>query len=215
MAQQHTDSTAVQKKIFRKRSKIKRRLKNFWESIMKIGVFIGSLRKDSYNRKIAQTLMQLAPQSLDMQIIEIGQLPFFNQDEEAVPPEAWIQFREKIKPLEAFLLVTPEYNRSIPAALKNALDVGSRPYGENLWHNKPCAVVSASIGAIGGFGANHHLRQSLVFLNAPCMQQPEAYLSFVDKLFDDKGIMNNEGTKTFLSHFMQAFTTWVQTNKEE
>ena len=148
-----------------------------------------------------------------MQIIEIGQLSFFNQDEEAVPPQAWVQFREAIKSLDGFLFVTPEYNRSVPAVLKNALDIGSRPYGQSLWNGKPCAIVSASIGAIGGFGANQHLRQSMVFLNMPCMQQPEAYLSFVDKLLDDKGKINNEGTKNFLSQFMQAFATWVNTNK--
>ncbi len=179
---------------------------------MNIGILIGSLRNDSFNRKIALALMQFAPKSLNMNIIEIGKLPFFNQDEEAKPPQAWVQFREDIKPLDGFLLVTPEYNRSVPAVLKNALDVGSRPYGESVWDGKPCAVVSASIGAIGGFGANHHLRKSLVFLNAPCMQQPEVYLSFVDKLFDDKGNMNNENTKKFLTQFMQTFTKWVQTN---
>lgn len=181
---------------------------------MKIGLIIGSLRKDSFNRKIACTLMDLAPKSLDMKIIEIGKLPFFNQDEEATPPQAWVQFREEIKLLDGFILITPEYNRSVPAVLKNALDVGSRPYGANLWNGKPCAIISSSIGAIGGFGANHHLRQSMVFLNAPCMQQPEAYLSFVDKLFDDKGNMNNEGTKKFLNQFMQTFLTWVQTHKK-
>lgn len=181
---------------------------------MRIGLIIGSLRKDSFNRKIALTLMGHAPKSLNMEIIEIGQLPFFNQDEEESPPQAWVQFRKAIKPLDGFLLITPEYNRSVPAVLKNALDVGSRPYGENLWSGKPCAIISSSIGAMGGFGANHHLRQSMVFLNAPCMQQPEAYLSFVDKLFDDKGNMNNEGTKTFLSQFMQAFLTWVQIQKK-
>ena len=142
---------------------------------MNIGILIGSLRRDSFNRKIALELMRLAPKSVSMKIIEIGQLPFFNQDEEDKPPQAWVQFREEIKPLDGFILVTPEYNRSIPAVIKNALDVGSRPYGKNMWDGKPCAVVSASIGAIGGFGANHHLRQSLVFLNAPCMQQPEVY----------------------------------------
>ena len=182
---------------------------------MKIGVLIGSLRKGSFNRKIAPSLMQVAPKSLEMKVIEIGQLPLFNQDDEAIPPDTWISFRAAIKPLDGILLVTPEYNRSVPAVLKNALDVGSRPYGESIWNAKPCAIVSASIGAIGGFGANHHLRQSLVFLNMPCMQQPEVYLSFVDKLFDEKGDLNNEGTKTFLSRFMEAFAAWVQTNRKE
>ena len=181
---------------------------------MKIGILVGSLRKGSFNRKIAHALMQLAPKSLEMRIIEIGQLPFFNQDDEAIPPEAWVTFRAAIKPLDGFLWVTPEYNRSVPAVLKNALDVGSRPYGENLWDAKPCAIISSSIGAIGGFGANHHLRQSMVFLNAPCLQQPEVYLSFVDKLFDEKGTITNEGTHAFLSRFMAAFATWVQTNRK-
>lgn len=147
-----------------------------------------------------------------MLIIEIAKLPLFNQDDEATPPEAWVKFREEIKALDGFLLVTPEYNRSVPAALKNALDVGSMPYGHSAWSGKPCAVVSASVGAIGGFGANHHLRQSLVYLNTPCMQQPEAYLSFVDKLFDDKGNLHNEGTRKFLEKFMETFAKWVQTH---
>lgn len=175
---------------------------------MKIGVFVGSLRKESYNRKVAQALIHLAPKSLELNIIEIGQLPFFNQDDEPNPPQAWVEFRQKIKSLDGFILVTPEYNRSVTPVLKNALDVGSRPYGENLWDSKPCAIVSASIGAIGGFGANHHLRQSMVFLNSPCMQQPEVYLSYVDKLFTDDRL-NSEKTETFLADFMKAFEKWV------
>lgn len=176
---------------------------------MKIGILVGSLRKDSFNRKVAIALMQLAPASLDMAIIEIGQLPFFNQDDEANPPKEWLEFRQKLKALDGFILVTPEYNRSVPAVLKNALDVGSRPYGQSLWDGKPCAIISASIGAIGGFGANHHLRQSMVFLNAPCMQQPEVYLSYVDKFFDDKGVLTNEDTRKFLGKFMEAYSHWV------
>lgn len=177
---------------------------------MKIGVFIGSLRQASYNRKVARTLIALAPKSFSMEIIEIGQLPFFNQDEEASPPEAWVAFRQKLQTLHGFLLVTPEYNRSVPAVLKNALDVGSRPYGENLWDQKPCAIISSSIGTMGGFGANHHLRQSLVFLNAPCMQQPEIYLSHVNTLFDEKGQMNNINTQAFLGQFLEKFIHWVK-----
>ena len=179
---------------------------------MKIGIFVGSLRRDSFNRKVAQTLIQVAPTSLEMELIEIGDLPFFNQDLEGTPPNEWVTFRKKLMGIDGFLLVTPEYNRSVPAVLKNALDVGSRPYGKSLWDGKPCAIVSASIGAIGGFGANHHLRQSLVFLNTPCMQQPEVYLSYVDKLLDEKGHMTNEGTRTFLGQFMQAFAHWVSNN---
>lgn len=181
---------------------------------MKIGILVGSLRQGSFNRKVALTLSQVAPESLEMEMIEIGKLPFFNQDLEETPPNEWVVFRKKLMDLDGFLLVTPEYNRSVPAVLKNALDVGSRPYGKNLWDAKPCAVVSASIGAIGGFGANHHLRQSLVFLNAPCMQQPEVYLSYADKLFDEKGEMSNENTKVFLGQFMQAYARWVDVNRK-
>jgi chromate reductase len=183
------------------------------QSNMKIGILVGSLRQASFNRKVAQALIQLAPAPLEMEIIEIGELPFFNQDDEATPPTAWVEFRKKLKSLDGFILVTPEYNRSVPAVLKNALDVGSRPYGQSLWDKKPCAIISASIGAIGGFGANHHLRQSMVFLNAPCMPQPEAYISHVDALFDEQGHLTNEGTRAFLSQFMKAYAAWVKANE--
>jgi chromate reductase len=108
------------------------------------------------------------------------------------------------------LFVTPEYNRSIPAPLKNAIDVGSRPYGQSAWDKKPCAVVSVSPGAIGAFGANHHLRQSFVFLNMPAMPQPEAYIGGADKLFDTSGKIANDGTRGFLTKFMEAYAAWVE-----
>jgi chromate reductase len=176
---------------------------------MNIGILVGSLRKESYNRKVAKALIQLAPKPLKMEIIEIGQLPFFNQDLESHPPQAWVDFRKKIAALDGFILVSPEYNRSVPAILKNALDVASRPYGQNVWDGKPCAVVSSTPGSTGAFGANHHLRQSLVFLNTPCLQAPEVYLSHIDTLFDEKGQLNNESTKDFLTTFLEAFKTWV------
>jgi len=179
----------------------------------KIAILVGSLRKESFNRKIANALIQLASASLDMKIIEIGQLPLYNQDgDEGNPPAAWTEFRNTMKDFDGILFITPEYNRSVPAVLKNAIDVGSRPYGKSIWDKKPAAIVSSSPGAIGGFGANHHLRQSLVFLNAPCMQQPEAYISDVAKLLDEKGNINNEGTQKFLSQFMEAFAHWVNKN---
>jgi chromate reductase len=182
----------------------------------KIGVFVGSLRKESFNRKIAKILMKLAPSSLDMEIIEIGQLPLYNEDsDQGTSLESWVQFRQQIKKLDGVLFVTPEYNRSVPAALKNALDVGSRPYGQSAWGGKPGAVISVSPGAVGGFGANHHLRQSLVFLNVPCMQQPEAYIGGVTTLLDEKGNITNEGTQKFLSQFIEAFAHWVETNAIE
>jgi chromate reductase, NAD(P)H dehydrogenase (quinone) len=177
-----------------------------------LAVFVGSLRKESINRKLATALAELGPRSLQAQIIEIGQLPLYNQDDDANPPAAWTAFRERVKAADAVLFVTPEYNRSVPAALKNALDVGSRPYGKSVWAGKPGAVVSASPGALGAFGANHHLRQSLVFLNVPAMPQPEAYLGGADKLFDAAGKLTNDSTRTHLQTFMHAFAAWVASN---
>lgn len=177
-----------------------------------VAILVGSLREDSFNRKLAHALIKLAPPELTLSIVEIGQLPLFNQDLEPTPPETWTAFREAVKAADAILFVTPEYNRSVPAALKNALDVGSRPYGESVWNGKPGAVFSASPGGIGGFGANHHLRQSLVFLNVPTMQQPEAYIGGVDKLFDEKGEVTNDGARKFLKGLMDAFGRWVAAN---
>lgn len=182
------------------------------ETVRDVAVFVGSLRKDSINRKMANALVELARPSLNLNIIEIGQLPLYNQDLDEHPPAPWTTFRERVKAADAVLFVTPEYNRSVPAPLKNALDVGSRPYGQSSWNGKPGAVLSASPGAIGGFGANHHLRQSLVFLNVPAMQQPEAYIGGADKLFDANGELANEGTRNFLQQFMQAFADWITSN---
>jgi len=176
-----------------------------------VAVIVGSLRKDSLNRKLALALAGLAPPALKLGIVEIGRLPLYNQDEDANPPPAWTDFRARIRAADAVLFVTPEYNRSIPAPLKNAIDVGSRPYGQSAWSGKPGAVVSASPGAIGGFGANHHLRQSLVFLDVPAMQQPEAYIGGADKLFDAAGGIANDGTRKFLSGYMTAFAAWIET----
>jgi chromate reductase, NAD(P)H dehydrogenase (quinone) len=180
----------------------------------KIAVFVGSLRKESFNRKMARVLKTLAPESLTLEIIEIGGLPLYDQDDddEGKPPSAWIEFRKRVKSFDGVLFVTPEYNRSVPGVLKNALDVGSRPYGQSVWEGKPGAVVSVSPGAIGGFGANHHLRQSLVFLNVPAMQQPEAYIGSAAKLFDANGNITNETTRELLIEFMNAFAAWVAKN---
>src|SRR5271167_3510170 len=177
-----------------------------------VAVIVGSLRKDSVNRKVANALAELAPAELKLSIVEIGQLPLYNQDGDENPPAEWTAFRERISAADAVLFVTPEHNRSMPAALKNALDVGSRPYGKSAWSGKPGAVVSASPGAIGGFGANHHLRQSLVFLNIPAMAQPEAYISGADKLFDANGKLVNDGTRKFLQGFMQTYAAWIAAN---
>ncbi len=177
-----------------------------------IAVFVGSLRRESFNRKMAKSLMKLAPDSLNLEIVEIGGLPLYNQDLEDNPPTAWIEFRERLKKFDGILFVTPEYNRSVPGGLKNAIDVGSRPYGKSVWEGKPSAVVSVSPGAIGGFGANHHLRQSLVFLNMPAMQQPEAYMGNAADLFDESDNLINESTREFAVKFMQAFTRWTTIN---
>jgi chromate reductase, NAD(P)H dehydrogenase (quinone) len=176
-----------------------------------IAVLVGSLRKDSLNRKMANALIALAPQSLKPAIVEIGELPLYNQDlDTGDPPREWTLFRDRFRPVHGVLFVTPEYNRSVPGALKNAIDVGSRPYGKSVWNNKPAAIVSVSPGAIGAFGANHHLRQSLVFLNMPPLQMPEAYIGGADKLFDAQGKLTNDSTREFLTKFMQAFASWVE-----
>ena len=180
-----------------------------------VGVFVGSLRKDSINRKLAHTLAELAPPSLKLDFIEIAGLSLYNQDEDANPPAAWTAFRDRVRAVDAVLFVTPEYNRSVPGVLKNAIDIGSRPYGQSVWNGKPGAVVSASPGAIGGFGANQHLRQSLVSLNVPAMPQPQACIGGADKLFDASGKLVNEGTRKLLQGFMQAFAEWVAANAEE
>ena len=174
----------------------------------KIAVIIGSLRKDSFNRKVAKTVMLLAPPTLELEIVEIGQLPIYNQDEDPTPPPVYTEFRERIKQYDGVLFFTPEYNRSIPAVLKNAIDVGSRPYGQSAWNGKPCAIVSVSPSAMGGFGANHHLRQCLVFLNMPALQH-EAYIGGIADKFDgDK--LTNDSTRAFLQTFIDTYAAWVE-----
>lgn len=174
-----------------------------------VAVIVGSLRRDSYNRKLALALRDIAPEALALEIVEIGQLPLYNQDLDAEPPAAWLEFRQRIRAADAVLFLTPEYNRSVPGALKNAIDVGSRPYGQSAWSGKPCGVISTSPGALGAFGANHHLRQSLVFLDMPCLQQPEAYIGGVDKLFDAQGGIGNESTRGFLAKYLATFEQWI------
>jgi chromate reductase, NAD(P)H dehydrogenase (quinone) len=172
---------------------------------MNVCVLVGSLRKASINGMLANALISLALSSIKLETVEMGQLPFYNQDLEIdAPPAPWAA-------ADAVLFVTAEYNRSVPAVLKNALDVGSRPYGAGVWDRKPGAVVSGSPGAIGAFGANHRLRQSLVFLNVRTLQRPEAYVGHVDKLFDEDGKLTSDGTRKFLQEFMQAFANWVET----
>ena len=174
-----------------------------------VAVLVGSLRKESFNRKMANALAALAPPSMKLEIVEIGSLPLFNQDDEASPPPNSAAFKARVMEADAVLFVTPEYNRSVPGGLKNAIDVASRPYGKSAFDGKPAAVVSVSPGAIGGFGANHHLRQSLVFLNMPTLQQPEAYIGGAADLFDAAGNLSNEKTREFMHKFLGAFEALI------
>ena len=177
-----------------------------------VAVLVGSLRKESFNRKMANALLGMAPPSLALEIVEIRNLPLYNQDDDANPPAASAAFKTRIQQANAALFVTPEYNRSVPGVLKNAIDVASRPYGKSAWNGKPAAVISVSPGAIGAFGANHHLRQSLVFLNMPALQQPEAYIGGAAGLFDDQGKLVNDSTRDFLKKFLDAFVAWIEHN---
>ena len=175
----------------------------------KITVLVGSLRKESFNRKIAMELIRLAPKSLNMELVEIGDLPFYNEDLEENPPKQWTDFRETIKNSDGVLFVSPEYNRTIPAVLKNAIDVASRPGGKSVWKGKPGSVVTASPSGIGGFGANHNIRQAVVFLDIPMMQQPEMYLGKVHELFQEDGKTVIESTEKFLKTYIDAYANWV------
>jgi chromate reductase len=175
-----------------------------------VAVVVGSLRKESFTRKLAKAIAAVAPPHLTFDFVDIGQLQHFNQDLEATPTAEWTAFRDRVRPADAVLFVTPEYNRSVPGVMKNAIDVGSRPYGQSVWNGKPAAVVSNSPGGIGGFGAYHHLRQSLVFLNMPTMNQPETYVGNVATLFDANGELTNETTREFLTGFAQTFADWIE-----
>ena len=177
-----------------------------------VAVVVGSLRKGSFNRMTAQALMALAPDSLKLEIVEIGNLPLYNQDHDADPPAESVAFKKRIAAADAVIFMTPEYNRSVPGVLKNAIDIASRPYGQSAWAKKPAAVISVSPGAIGGFGANHALRQSLVFLDMPTLQQPEMYIGNCASLFDQNGKLVNDGTRKFLRTFLDAFAAWIERN---
>jgi len=178
----------------------------------RIAIVVGSLRRDSINRKVARSLCALAGERLSCDIVEIGDLPLYNQDYDGAPsqPEPYRRFRAEIAAADGVLFVTPEYNRGVPGVLKNAIDVGSRPYGESVWNQKPAAIVSASPGGIGGFGANHQLRQACVFLNMPVMQHPEAYLGHVsDDSFEADGCLKQGPLNDLVVSLAKAFADWV------
>lgn len=177
----------------------------------KISILVGSLRQGSYSRIIANKIKDINSESLEFEFIDISELPIYNEDfdEKITEPASYQPFREKVKNSDAFLFVTPEYNRSVPAVLKNALDVGSRPANQSVWQHKPGAIISVSPGAIGGFGANHHLRQTLSFLNIYMMQQPEMYLGNIINSIDDESNVSERTTK-FLTSFVTSLEQWIE-----
>jgi chromate reductase len=176
-----------------------------------IAVLVGSLRKASFARKVALAMMELAPKDLTCRMVEIGDLAMYNEDLDEKPPASWTRFRADIARSHAVLLATPEYNRSVPACLKNALDVGSRPQGKSVWDGKPAGIVSVTPYKLGALGANHALRQALVYLNVPAMQQPEAYIANAGDLFDPEGKLKSDETKKIFTQFMAAFGRWAHT----
>jgi chromate reductase, NAD(P)H dehydrogenase (quinone) len=178
---------------------------------LRIVAIVGSLRRESYTRRAVNALRTLAPEGMEIEIVPIGSLPLYNEDEDTnSPPLAWQTLRDQVRFADGVLFATPEYNRSIPGVMKNAIDVGSRPYGSSVWFGKPAAVLSVSSGALGGFGANHHLRQCLTFLDMPVLQQPEAYLGNVASVIDTHGHLTVNDTGEFLRKFVGAFDRWVR-----
>lgn len=179
-----------------------------------VAVIVGSLRKESFSLKIAKAFAKIAPPSLKLEIVTLNGLSFFNQDLEAAPPADWVAFRETIQKSAAVLFVTPEYNRSIPGVLKNAIDVGSRPPGKSSFLGRPIGIVSSSPGPLGGVCASMNLKQSLPGYSGPIMQQPEIYLNGVGDAFDDKGDLTKEALEKVLKAYIDAFAAWVEKHKK-
>jgi chromate reductase len=175
-----------------------------------VAAIVGSLRRDSYTRRLTEALARLAGGSMAVEIVEIRDLSMYNQDDEEFAPPAWVAFRSRIKRADGVLFATPEYNRSMPACIKNALDVGSRPPVNNVWEGRPAAVISTSPGKLGGFGANQHLRQTLMSVKAPTMPAPEAYIGGINELFDADGEFVNTTTRELCEKFVRSFETWIR-----
>ena len=175
-----------------------------------VAVIVGSLRKESFSLKIANALAKLAPASLKLDVTTLNGISFFNQDLEAAPPADWLAFREKLQKSNGVLFVTPEYNRSIPGVLKNAIDVGSRPYGKSSFNGKPVGIVSNSPGPLGGVSAAKALQNILPGISGPIMQQPEMYLNSVGDAFDDKGELTKESLKAVLVQYLDAFAAFIE-----
>jgi chromate reductase, NAD(P)H dehydrogenase (quinone) len=171
---------------------------------------VGSLRKESFTLKVANALAKLAPASLRLEVMTLGGLSFFNQDLEAAPPADWLAFRERLQTSNGVIFVTPEYNRSIPGVLKNAIDVGSRPYGKSSFLGKPTGIISNSPGPLGGVNAAKHLQNILPGISGPIMGQPESYLSGVGDAFNDRGELIKEPVQKLLQHYLEAFAAFVE-----
>jgi chromate reductase, NAD(P)H dehydrogenase (quinone) len=174
-----------------------------------IVTIVGSLRKESYTLKIANALAKLAPASLELDVTTLHDISFFNQDLEGAPPADWVTFREKVQKSNGVLFVTPEYNRSIPGVLKNAIDVGSRPYGKSSFLGKPIGIISNSPGPLGGVNAAKHLQNMLPGISGPIMGQPETYLTSVGDAFNDKGELVKEALQKVLQQYLDAFAVFV------
>lgn len=180
-----------------------------------VAVLVGSIRKESFNLKLAKAMQRVAPQNLKLGIIEWRELTIYNQDEDENPPAPWTTFREAVRKADAVLFISPEYNRSVPGGLKNAIDVASRPYGKGALTGKPAAVATLTGGALGAFGANHHLRQMLVFLDMPTLAQPELYLGGAAKMFDADGNFVQDSTKELIVNFLTAFASWIKATRKQ
>jgi chromate reductase len=181
-------------------------------TIYKIGVVVGSLRKDSFNHKLALALAALAPEGFVFEHLRIDDLPHYNQDEDGNQAAPVKRLKSELAACQGLLFVTPEYNRSFPGVLKNAIDHASRPYGQSAWGGKPAGVIGVSVGAIGTALAQQHLRNVLAYLDVPTMGQPEAFIQAKDDLFDDKGHIGNEATKKFLQGWIDKYVAWVKTH---
>jgi chromate reductase len=177
-------------------------------------VIVGSLRKQSFTLKIAHALAKLSPDTLKLNVVTLHELGFFNQDLEASPPADWLAFRDKIRASDGVLFVTPEYNRSIPGVLKNAIDIASRPYGQSSFSGRPAGIISNSPGVLGGVNAAKHLQQILPGISGPIMQQPETYLGGVGDAFDDMGELTKDSLRDFLKAYVTAFAAWVAQHKK-
>jgi chromate reductase len=184
-------------------------------SQIKVSVLVGSLRQQSVTRKVARAFVSVAPPNLACSYVDIGDLPLYNEELEGDAPAAWTRFRSAIQASDALLFFTPEFNRGIPGALKNAIDVGSRPWGKSVWAGKPAGVVSQSYGGLGGMAAHHQLRQVLFGVGVPALPQPEAYIGNAGSLFDEQGNLNNASTKEFATGFMRSFDTWVAQQRRQ